>query len=268
MTAAEFRARHRPGHPLLLPNAWDLASAGWLVADGFDVVGTTSLGVAAVAALPDGAGLTADATFALARRLTSACITVTVDIESGFSEDVDEIAGYAARLAALGVVGVNIEDSGPDGNLVDPSIAAARITAIVDAAPELFVNARADAFWVGGDAPREERLVDARGRLAAYERAGASGAFVPGVLDPTEVRELVESTALPMNVLVQPPGGLDVAALARLGVARISTGSLLVRAALGAMTSTMRAVREGTAPPALDVPGYEVVQAHLARPAG
>ncbi|WP_350346897.1 isocitrate lyase/phosphoenolpyruvate mutase family protein [Agromyces sp. G08B096] len=242
LTPAEFRALHRPGAPLLLPNAWDLASARWLHAAGYEVLGTTSLGVAAVAGLPDGAGVAADATLHLARRLTSAGLTVTVDIEAGFSTDPAAVGAYAAALAALGVVGVNIEDSAPDGDLLPAATTADRIAAIASAAPGLFVNARTDAFWIESSEARGDRLAEAVGRLRRYEAAGASGVFVPGVLEAEEVRTLVAATALPLNMLVQPPGGFDLRGLARLGVARVSTGSLLVRAALGAVVATLAAL--------------------------
>ncbi|WP_203230957.1 isocitrate lyase/phosphoenolpyruvate mutase family protein, partial [Agromyces humi] len=152
LTREEFRALHRPGDPFVLPNAWDLASARWLTAAGFPVLGTTSLGVAVTAGLPDGAGRTAGATFALAQRLTAASIAVTVDIEAGFSDDPATVAAYVSRLAHLGVLGVNLEDSDADGRLVDPAVAAAKIAAIAAAAPAMFINARTDPFWIGGDA--------------------------------------------------------------------------------------------------------------------
>jgi hypothetical protein len=126
LTAVEFRAMHRPGDPFVLPNAWDLASARWLHAAGHPVLGTTSLGVAVAAGLPDGAGVAAAETLDLAIRLAAADIPVTVDLEAGFSDDPEEVGSFAARLARLGVVGVNIEDSAPDGRLVDPELAAAK----------------------------------------------------------------------------------------------------------------------------------------------
>ena len=137
LTPSEFRNMHRPGDPFVLPNAWDLASARWLHAAGNPVVGTTSLGVAVVAGLPDGAGLAAAETLGLVERVTAASIPVTVDLEAGFSDDPEEVGAFAARLAGLGVVGVNIEDSDVDGRLVDPDRAAAKVAAIAASAPAL-----------------------------------------------------------------------------------------------------------------------------------
>jgi 2-methylisocitrate lyase-like PEP mutase family enzyme len=264
MTAAEFRALHRPGEPLVLPNAWDLASARWLHAAGHPVVGTTSLGVAVASGRADGAGEIADQTRELAAHLTAAGIAVTVDLESGFSDDPDDVGRFAAELAHLGVVGVNIEDSAPDGRLVDPETAAAKIAAIAAAAPELYLNARTDTFWIGGDwigadADASSRLGDAVHRAHRYLEAGASGIFVPGTLAPAVIAQLTRAIPAPLNVLVQ--SRLPVNELARLGVARVSTGSLLFRIALGAISNAAASIRDGTFDPPSSTPDYETVAA-------
>ncbi|WP_448809788.1 isocitrate lyase/PEP mutase family protein [Agromyces bauzanensis] len=257
LTPAAFRALHRPGDPLLLPNAWDLASARWLHHAGHAVVGTTSLGVAYDAGKPDGAGATAAETLDLAARLTAAGITVSVDLEAGFSDDPDEVGRYAARLAALGVVGVNVEDSDAEGALVDPAAAEAKVRAISVAAPGLYLNARTDPFWIGGAADVATRTREAIARATRYVAAGASGVFVPGTLPLDVVATLTRDIPAPLNVLVQP----DVAIrdLADAGVARISTGSLLFRVALGAMTVTLRDLRDGTFAPDAATPSYDDV---------
>ncbi|MFI6327287.1 isocitrate lyase/phosphoenolpyruvate mutase family protein [Micromonospora chersina] len=237
--AAAFHALHRPGRPLLLPNAWDHASAAALAARGHPAVGTTSLGVAAAAGKPDGTGATRSENLDLARRLRDLPVLLTVDIEDGFDDDPAAVAGYVAELAALGVVGVNLEDGRPDGTLAPVELAAAKIAAVRAAVPGLFVNARTDAWWLGVPDP----LPAALERTAAYRAAGADGLFVPGAPDDT-VGFLVAEAGLPLNVLHRP-GGLDLAALGRLGVARVSTGSLLFRAALGAALHLADAVRAG-----------------------
>ncbi|WP_136707213.1 isocitrate lyase/phosphoenolpyruvate mutase family protein [Agromyces sp. H66] len=256
LTPAGFRALHRAGDPLVLPNAWDLASARWLRGAGHPVVGTTSLGVAYASGKPDGAGATAAETFDLAARLTAAGITVTVDLEAGFS---DEVGRYAARLARLGVVGVNVEDSDAEGRLVDPDVAAAKVRTIATAAPELYLNARTDPFWIGGDADAPRRTLEAVDRAHRYLAAGATGVFVPGVIPLDVVARLARDIPAPLNVLVQP--GTAVRDLAAAGVARISTGSLLFRVALGAMTAAFDEIRDGTFAPDAATPSYaEVVR--------
>ncbi|MGN9920048.1 isocitrate lyase/PEP mutase family protein [Micromonospora palomenae] len=252
---AAFRALHRPGRPLVLPNAWDHASGAALAAAGHPAVGTTSLGVAAAAGRPDGLAATAEETLRLAELLVRLPVPVTVDVEAGFSDDPSAVAGYAAELAALGVVGINLEDGRPDGSLADPALVVAKIEAVRARVPGLFVNARTDAWWLGRPDPLEQALPRAR----AYRRAGADGVFVPGVGDPDVVRRLADAVDAPLNVLAQP-GGPSPAALGRLGVARVSTGSLLFRAALAAVVRTADAVRTGMVEPDPALPSYADVQ--------
>jgi len=216
MTA--FADLHKPGDPLVLPNAWDHASAAALAEAGYPAIGTTSLGVAAALGLPDGAAETAEATIDLARRLTHLPIPITMDIENGFSHDPAEVAAYVDRLGP--VAGVNLEDQ-----LADPAHFAQVLVAVT--AHEVFINARIDTYWLGDggvDATLE--------RAEHYIHAGADGIFVPGVKDEGEIARLAEALPVPLNVLFLP--GMTVPRLAELGVARISTGSLLYRVALGA----------------------------------
>lgn len=253
ITAAEFAARHRPGTPLLLPNAWDAASARWLVSRGYDAIGTTSLGIALANGLHDGAGEARDATMRLAEQLTAMRIGVTVDIESGFSDDPDEVATYARRLWELGVLGINIEDSTASGALVDADVAAAKVAAIAAVAPGLFLNARTDAFWVEVGGTTADREADAVARAERYVAVGASGVFVPGTMPVDVIAGIASAVPAPLNVLPQADAG--TARLAAAGVARISTGSLLFRAALGAIDEAV-ANAFGTAPAHRGTPTY------------
>ncbi|MFF2541351.1 isocitrate lyase/phosphoenolpyruvate mutase family protein [Kitasatospora sp. NPDC058063] len=245
---------HRPGRPLLLPNAWDHASAVALAAQGHPAIGTTSLGVAAVAGLPDGAAATRAETVRLAHRLGRVGFLLSVDAESGFSDDPDEVAELAVELAKAGAVGINLEDGRADGSLTPVDRHAAKIAAVKAAVPELFVNARTDTYWCGQDAPEAGALR----RLDAYQQAGADGVFVPGLADPAAIGRLVGTLSVPLNIL-WTPAGPGLAELAALGVARVSLGSLLYRAALAAAVATAAAVAAGE--PVGPVPGYAEVQA-------
>lgn len=251
---ADFRALHRPGRPLLLPNAWDAASAAALAARGHPAIGTTSLGVAAAGGKPDAAAATRAENLDLARRLRGLPVLLTVDVEGGFSDEPAEVAGYVAELAALGVVGVNLEDGRPDGTLAPVELLAAKLTAVRAAAPGVFLNARTDAWWLGVPEPRKQALHRAR----AYRDAGADGVFVPGAPDDT-VGLLAAEVGVPLNVLHRP-GGPGLEELGRLGVARVSTGSLLFRAALGAALDLADAVRAGRDGDPGGVPSYGWVQ--------
>lgn len=247
-----FAALHRRGKPFVLPNAWDVASALLLAETGFPAVGTTSLGVNAAVGLVDGAGTGRAYTLALAAAIVPRlAVPVTVDLEGGYSDEPRAVAELAAELASLGAAGINVEDAAPDGALRPPGMQAEIIRAIVAAAPELFVNARTDTYWLRVGPP-ESRLAETITRLKAYEDAGASGAFVPGLWEPQAVAAVTDQVGLPLNLLWRSEE--DMAELAAVGVARISTGSAPYRRALAAAVATAIAARDGVAPPAPDVP--------------
>jgi 2-methylisocitrate lyase-like PEP mutase family enzyme len=170
-----FRELHFHGAPLLLPNAWDVGSALAFAAAGFPAIGTTSFGIAASAGLPDGSRSSKASTAALTAQLCRLPVHVTADIEDGYSDDPAEVAEFAAELAALGVAGVNLEDS-KAGHLVDPAVLAAKVAAVKRSSPDMFVNARVDNLWFGEQATVDAVLLRAR----AHADAGADGIFVPG----------------------------------------------------------------------------------------
>ncbi|HEY9327465.1 MAG TPA: isocitrate lyase/phosphoenolpyruvate mutase family protein [Streptomyces sp.] len=248
-----FARLHRRADPLLLPNAWDYASAAALAERGFAAVGTTSLGVAAAAGLPDGAAATAEATVSLARHLGKGRFLFTVDAEGGFSDDVAEVAALARALYEAGAAGINLEDGRPDGTLAPMELHAAKIAAVKQVAPTLFVNARTDTHW----ASRHED--ETATRLALYEQSGADGVFVPGLSDPAAIAELTSSLVVPLNILYAPAGP-TLAELAALGVRRVSLGSLLYRRALAAAVSAATGIRDGR-PTDPAAPSYAEVQA-------
>ncbi|CAM5258519.1 isocitrate lyase/PEP mutase family protein [Streptomyces coeruleorubidus] len=250
--ATAFAGLHHADEPLLLPNAWDCASARALAGQGFRAVATTSLGVAAAAGLPDGEAATREETLRLAFALGSEPFLVSVDAEGGFSEDPDEVAEFARELYAVGVVGINLEDGlGPAGRH------AAKIAAVKEAVPGLFVNARTDTHWLGdGD------VADTFARLDAYQQAGADGLFVPGLTDLRQIATLVRRVHAPLNVLYSPDGP-SVPQLAGAGVRRISLGSLLYRRALGAALEAAAEIQAGRTP-AGPTPSYGEVARQVA----
>lgn len=227
-----FRRLHDSRSPLLLPNAWDFASAALLIEAGHRAIGTTSLGVAAAAGKPDAVAATRAETVALTRTLGGLPALVTVDIEGGFSDDPWEVADLAVELAAAGASGINLEDGRPDGGLQPLSLQVAKIRAIKQLAPELFLNARTDTYWLAGSV--EDPLAETLRRGAAFAEAGADGFFVPGGMPLATVAEIAGRVGLPLNVLHRP-GAFTPQLLTELGVARVSTGSLLYRLALGAV---------------------------------
>ncbi|WP_378739755.1 isocitrate lyase/phosphoenolpyruvate mutase family protein [Nocardia brasiliensis] len=248
-----FHELHHGDRPLVLPNAWDFGSAAVLAAEGFPAIGTTSLGVAVAAGLPDGAGVTGEATLALARLLARLPVPVTVDIEGGFSENPTSVGEYTARLAELGIAGVNLEDGRTETALAEPDHQSELIATIKTRTPELFVNARVDTHWLKLDT--DSTLA----RAEQYTAAGADGIFVPGLTDPDEIAQLVAAIPLPVNILYSPTGP-SLATLTDLGVRRVSTGSLLYRTALAAAVKAAHAAHNDTPLP-LQPPTYGQIQA-------
>lgn len=236
---------------LLLPNAWDAASGAALAREGFPAVGTTSLGVASAAGLPDGASAARAETVALARLLVGLPVPVTVDVEGGFSDDPGAVRELGHELAALGVAGVNLEDGQVGGGLRPVALQTRLVSAMV--ASGLFVNARTDTYWL------DVERVQTTDRLRAYVDAGADGVFVPGVAAEQDIAAVVAAVPVPVNVLFLP-GRTNLRAVASLGVRRVSTGSLLFRAALGAALDTVRAVRRNNVPLTYEIPTYQQVQ--------
>lgn len=254
----EFADLHGGPLPLLLPNAWDVASALTFVAAGYPAIGTTSLGVAASNGVPDGGRATRGANLALARDLARLPVPVSVDCEDGYADDPGEVAALVAELGALGIAGVNLEDSA-DGRLVDPSAFADKVAAVKEAAPGVFVNARVDTYWFHQDETVEATLA----RATAYVAAGANGIFVPGLAEPDAIQAITAALSVPVNVPVNvlPVPGRSLVDLAALGVRRVSTGSLPYRAALAVAVEAAAAVRDGSTLPA-SVP-YHDLQADL-----
>ncbi|HET6500398.1 MAG TPA: isocitrate lyase/phosphoenolpyruvate mutase family protein [Amycolatopsis sp.] len=253
----DFSALHRGPRPLLLPNAWDHASAAALAARGFPAIGTTSLGVAAAAGLPDGAGVTRAETLALARKLGDLPCLVSVDIEGGFGEGPASVAALAEELAGLGLAGLNIEDGRGD-RLAETGHQQRLVAAIKEAAPGLFVNARTDTHWLGRgeDGARDDEAIS---RARAYVEAGADGIFVPGMTGEESIARLVAAVDVPVNILFSPRGP-GYRRLGELGVRRVSCGSLLFRAALDAALRTVSAIAADQPVPG-DIIGYAEVQA-------
>jgi 2-methylisocitrate lyase-like PEP mutase family enzyme len=249
--AMSFRDLHYANEPLLLPNAWDVPSALAFYDAGYPAIGTTSFGLAASAGHPDGARASKELTIELARKLRKLPLYLSVDIEDGYDNDPGVVAGHTARL---GVAGINIEDS-TNGELVAPRTLAAKVAAIKERAPQVFVNARVDTYWLDQDATVSATLK----RADAYVEAGADGIFIPGASGQSDLRQFTANIPLPVNVLAMPQ--LSLAQLADLGVRRVSTGSLPYRAAIEAAVQVAQNVRTGASPPA--AAAYSSMQARL-----
>jgi 2-methylisocitrate lyase-like PEP mutase family enzyme len=244
--AASFRALHE-GACFVMPNAWDVGSALYLQHLGFKAVASTSAGLAFSCGRADNA-VPRDLVLAHVREIAGALsIPVNADFEGGFARDPEGVATNVALCVATGVAGLSIEDATGDraAPLYDSALAAERIRAAratIDAAgAPVVLTGRCEAWLVGQPEPHRTAL----DRLVAYAEAGADCLFAPGVLDRGAIEALVKAVhPKPLNVLVSAPTGLSVAALAALGVRRISVGSGLARAAWGAFIRAARGLAE------------------------
>jgi 2-methylisocitrate lyase-like PEP mutase family enzyme len=265
--ALAFRARHVPGRPIVLPNAWDTASARLVEQAGATAVATTSAGLAWALGAADGDRLSRDdALAAIARIASTVAVPVSADIETGYADDAAGVGDTIRAVLAAGAVGVNIEDGlyGGDAPLRPAAEQAERIAAARQAADAagvpLFVNARVDTYLRGAGG-----LSETLERAAAYLAAGADGVFVPGAVDPGTVKALAEGIDGPLNVLVGP-GAPAVGELAALGVARVSAGSALAQAVHGLVHRAARELLDaGTYGELAGGSGYEELNALLGR---
>jgi 2-methylisocitrate lyase-like PEP mutase family enzyme len=250
--AETLRGLHHGPAPLVLPNVWDAASARLVEAAGFPAVATGSAGVAASLGYEDNERAPVEEMLAAAARICRpVSVPVTVDAEAGYGLAPEELA---ARLAAIGAAGCNLEDTDhAQGGLVDAAVQAERIRACVESTPgraaaggSLVVNARVDIFireW-GDPADRLAETVR-RGRL--YLEAGAECVYPIWVTDEDTIARLVDELAAPVNVLYRP-GAPSLRRLAELGVARISLGPGLHRATGAATTAILERMAAGDDP--------------------
>jgi 2-methylisocitrate lyase-like PEP mutase family enzyme len=217
-----LRSLHVRGEPLVLPNAWDAASARTVVAAGFPVVATTSAGVAETLGYEDHEGAPVEEMLAAAARIARAIdVPVTVDAEAGYGLEPAELA---AALQRAGAAGCNLEDSDhATGRLRDTREQAEWLRAVRRAAPELVINARIDVFLLG-----DGGLPETLERAHAYLDAGADCVYPIGLADRDALGTFVSGAGGPVNVLASREAP-SLAELAELGAARVSYGSLLYR---------------------------------------
>jgi 2-methylisocitrate lyase-like PEP mutase family enzyme len=237
MTKADaLRALHYGPPILVLPNAWDVASARIFERAGFPALATTSAGIASTLGYADGQRVSrAEMIEVVARIARGVKIPVTADVESGYGDAVET----ARQVWDAGAVGLNFEDTTGEGRFVD---LASWIATIRAATPEMVINARTDIFLdaIGDEATRFDRAVE---RLNAYRDAGADCLFAPGVYDRDTIARLTKAVRGPLNILGGPktPPARE---LQSLGVARVSVGSGPMRATLGLVDRIAHELRD------------------------
>ncbi len=233
MTAEKAATFHKLHEQLLiLPNAWDAASARIVQDAGAKAIATSSAAVAWAQGYADGhhfpiVNLVA-VVEAIARAVT---VPITCDAEGGYSDDPKQAAENVAKLIDAGAVGINLEDNVHPHELHLRKIEAIRAMAEKKGV-NLFINARTDVY-LKALAPRETAAEETLRRAAAIERAGASGLFVPGIAHGPQISAIVEGTKLPLNVMARPEAP-DATHLCALGVHRLSAATGLFNVAMAA----------------------------------
>jgi 2-methylisocitrate lyase-like PEP mutase family enzyme len=245
-----LRSLHRPGAPLLLPNVWDVATARAVVAAGFPVVATGSVGVAAALGYEDHEAPADEMLGAAARIASGVDVPVTVDAEAGYGMDPAELA---AALRSAGAAGCNLEDTDhAAGGLRDPDRQAEWLGAVRRAASEdgypLVINARVDVFFgplLAGAGPgtQEELVPQALRRANAYLEAGADCVYPIGLWETDALQRFISAVRGPVNV-ARLPQAPSPAELAELGVARVSWGPLLYWDAMARFADQLGSLQE------------------------
>ncbi len=237
----DFLQLHKPGSPLLLPNAWDPGSARILAELGFAAVATTSSGFAATLGRPDG-GVTRDEALAHAAALVAAVdVPVSADLENGYADSPDGVARTVAGAREVGLAGCSVEDHTgySDDPVYDRALAAERVAAAAEAAGDVVLTARCENYLTG-----RPDLADTLARLQAYQEAGADVLYAPGLRDLDEIATVCRQVDRPVNVLLVA-GGPAPAELAEAGVARISVGGAFAWNALSGLVTAARELLDG-----------------------
>lgn len=235
--AYRLRELHQGPGVLVLPNAWDAASARVFEVAGFEAIGTSSAGVAYSLGFADGENVPREEMLAATARIVRRVgVPVTADIEAGFGESLEELAATIRSVIGAGAVGVNLEDTAEGGKkLASLQVAIERVRTVRETAAgmgiPLVVNARTEVYLLGLNDFR--MAVD---RLNAYAEAGADCLFAPGVVDRDLIAAIVKEVRGPVNILATR-GTPSIAELGVVGVRRVSVGS-------GPCRATMALTRE------------------------
>jgi 2-methylisocitrate lyase-like PEP mutase family enzyme len=244
--ARAFRALHEREEAFIIPNPWDAGTARLLANLGFEALATTSAGLAFSMGRRDNTVQRQQMMEHLATIVAATELPVSADLENGFGNTPEIVAETIQLAAVAGVVGGSIEDmsSDPANPIYEQTRATERVRAAAEAAhalPSVFtLTARAENYLVG-----RPDIKDTISRLQAYQEAGADVLYAPGLTSKKDIASLVQSVDRPVNVVMGLQGvQLNLADLSALGVKRISVGSALSRAALGAFLRAATEMRQ------------------------
>lgn len=233
--ATSFARLHVAGQPLLMPNAWDVASAACLAELGFDAIGTSSAAVAATFGAADGAPESRRMWESAIAIADAVAVPVSADLENGYAEAGGSVEELVEHSLAAGLAGISLEDVPRERDAEPYSLAEAgrRIrTAAAASSDRLVLTARADGRFRDPSTDLDEIIA----RLLAYEDAGATVLFAPAVVDPAELQRILKAVTRPLSVMWMP-GAPPLATLAELGVARITLGPFPMYAAYAGLAS-------------------------------
>jgi 2-methylisocitrate lyase-like PEP mutase family enzyme len=243
---SDFRALHERDGAFIIPNPWDVGTARLLARLGFEALATTSAGYAFSVGQRDNT-IGRDRMMTHVAAIASATdLPVSADLENGFGDDPETVAETIRLAARAGLVGGSIEDSTnrPGVPIYEHQLAAERVRAAAEAARSLPIpftlTGRAENYLVG-----RPDLKDTIKRLQCYQEAGADVLYAPGLTSQDDIAAIVSSVDRPVNVVMGLQGvQLSLEALSQIGVKRVSVGSALSRAALGAFLRAAREMRE------------------------
>ncbi|HET6200096.1 MAG TPA: isocitrate lyase/phosphoenolpyruvate mutase family protein, partial [Candidatus Acidoferrales bacterium] len=244
-----FLSLHQGPRILVLPNAWDVASARIFEDAGFPAIATTSSGIANSLGYPDGQVIGRDEMLeVVARIVRSVSVPVTADMEAGYGKSPEDMAATARGVVEAGAVGLNLEDAIGEGSgeLFEIAAQQEKIRAMIEAAKkkgiDLVLNARTDIYLeeIGEASTRAERTIE---RLNAYRDAGAACLFAPGVQDAATIERLVGGVRGPLNILGRA-GTPPVRELEKLGVARVSVGGGPMRVTMAVVSRIAKHLRD------------------------
>lgn len=243
----QFKQLHEKAKPLLIGNVWNPASARLFEKLQFQAIGTSSAALADSLGYDDGQQLPfQDLLYQVARIKRSSTLPLTVDIENGYAEKPDDVLDNLLRLHDLGIVGVNLEDSkfvNGKRQMVDGRQFADLLHAIIAGLSRrqsfLFFNIRTDGFLQHCPNAMEDTIE----RIVCYEQAGAHGIFVPGIVDTADIKNIVEHTPLPLNVMCMP-NLPTFSELEKAGVKRISMGNFFYNHLNDYMEMAMKKIQD------------------------
>lgn len=225
----EFKNLHNQNNPLVICNVWDVASAKKAEKLNFQAIGTSSSAIAEMLGYEDGEKMTfSELEYIVKRIIANTNLPLSVDLEAGYSRNSLEIVNHIKRLVNLGVIGINIEDSivNKERTFLNAEQFAKILLDIQNQLKKnninIFLNVRTDTFLLGHPNPIEET----KKRIKLYEKSGINGVFVPCIEKEKDIKTIVESTTLPINVMCMP-NLPNFEKLQELGVKRISMGNFL-----------------------------------------